>query len=534
MSFDYQKFTEILATGPMVRPTFDERTFLQQSAKILILSFSDLDPQTRSVVMKDMRFLLKKVGIYKACFINSLLFNLTKERKYIKKSLDLLRKLPVSLADHINDFWALSLLLRDGDDADKAFLSPEERREYLTHLNAKAVNKAKATFEKISVRGRDQSAFSKNQRVVLITSQLLAMGHAPTEITLNYARILQKKHGKEVLLVSSCEYSAKPSGAITSPFVANAQDNYSNFTSISYEGETFGLFQPSPAICSDEGIQQCMNKIDVFDPALIIIVGNSCGFADVFVPRSYVIYSPTANTVPFARDAKFHMHDAPSEAHLALMAEENILHNYEFFQPGAYEVQTKRSSTTRQELGLPEERPVFIIVGNRLSQEVTEEFLGMLNEIGMHTDAFFFFLGEFAGYDSLKESWPKIAENSINHKYLHDIMAVYEHCDAYLNPKRKGGGTSAVYAMQAGVPVLSLPYGDVSFTAAQFPVIESFDAMAQAAINLSADTAAMVHYRELAKEGCKSISGLSGVIGKILEHYEQYAPEQKPLRELAG
>ncbi len=40
-------------------------------------------------------------------------------------------------------------------------------------------------------------------------------------------------------------------------------------------------------------------------------------------------------------------------------------------------------------------------------------------------------------------------------------MAVCELADLYVNPTRKGGGTSAIYAMTAGKPIVTLKYGDV-------------------------------------------------------------------------
>ena len=36
-----------------------------------------------------------------------------------------------------------------------------------------------------------------------------------------------------------------------------------------------------------------------------------------------------------------------------------------------------------------------------------------------------------------------------------DVLAVYEHCDAYFNPPRYGGGSSAAFALAMGLPVLT-------------------------------------------------------------------------------
>ncbi len=533
MAFDYQRFITVLSSNPKEKPSFEDRMFLQDTAKILILSLESMQQEDNKILLiQNLRSLLKSAGGFKACFINALLYHIKKDSKYLKRALELQQKLSVTVADHVNDFWALSLMPLETSKGKKPALGLTVQRQYLRKLNAKIIKAAAQEYEKIVPADEDKLCFTANQRVVIITSQLLGIGHAPTEIAFNYAHMLQKEHGKEVLVVNSCEYSAKPCGALSNSRIANANDQYSDFTHFTYEGEKIGLFQPKPAICSEEGIRDCIRKIDSFDPALIIVVGNSCSFAEAFVGRSYVIYSPTTNMVPYVVDAKFHMHDAPTEEHLTLMKQENSCDNYEFFLPGAYDQRKKHSDLTREELGLPEGKPVFIVVGNRLNLEITDEFLHMVNEICMR-GGFFFFLGEYGGYAELEGIWPEIAKNSINHKYQSDIMAVYEHCDVYVNPKRQGGGTSAVYAMQAGVPVLSLPYGDVSFTAEQFPELADYDAMKEAAIRLATSEAALAEYKGLAQEGCKAINGLSGVISKILEHYELHVENAEETKQIA-
>lgn len=46
-----------------------------------------------------------------------------------------------------------------------------------------------------------------------------------------------------------------------------------------------------------------------------------------------------------------------------------------------------------------------------------------------------------------------------------DALAVIECCDLYVNPKRSGGGSSASEALYKGIPVVTLPNGDVSIAA---------------------------------------------------------------------
>jgi glycosyltransferase involved in cell wall biosynthesis len=53
----------------------------------------------------------------------------------------------------------------------------------------------------------------------------------------------------------------------------------------------------------------------------------------------------------------------------------------------------------------------------------------------------------------------------VNLGFQNDMLAVLDCCDLYINPKRKGGGTSAFEAMYKGMPLVTLPVGDVGLAA---------------------------------------------------------------------
>ena len=52
-------------------------------------------------------------------------------------------------------------------------------------------------------------------------------------------------------------------------------------------------------------------------------------------------------------------------------------------------------------------------------------------------------------------------------------MSYFEICDLYINPHRKGGGTSCVEAMYKGLPVVTDDYGDVATNAGEVFVVGS-------------------------------------------------------------
>ena len=76
-------------------------------------------------------------------------------------------------------------------------------------------------------------------------------------------------------------------------------------------------------------------------------------------------------------------------------------------------------------------------------------------------------MGLFEGYEKSIERFPRLSARSHYFPYQEDALAVTECCDIYVNPKRKGGGSSAAEALFMGLPVVTLPFGDVAAAAGE-------------------------------------------------------------------
>ena len=60
-----------------------------------------------------------------------------------------------------------------------------------------------------------------------------------------------------------------------------------------------------------------------------------------------------------------------------------------------------------------------------------------------------------------------------------DLSTIYKVCDLYINPLRRGGGTSAVEAMYNKLPVVSINYGDVALNTGDEFCVSSYVEMEQ-------------------------------------------------------
>lgn len=116
---------------------------------------------------------------------------------------------------------------------------------------------------------------------------------------------------------------------------------------------------------------------------------------------------------------------------------------------------------TRQELDIPNNAFVIGVIGGRLDFEISEELISLFEKI-VSEDVVIFLIGTYNDYENCMENHPSLKKYVHYKGYTEDILSRIELCDLYLNPLRKGGGTSAVEAMYKGKPVVTISYGDVA------------------------------------------------------------------------
>lgn len=105
----------------------------------------------------------------------------------------------------------------------------------------------------------------------------------------------------------------------------------------------------------------------------------------------------------------------------------------------------------------------FAIVGRRLDMEIGPEFIDLMAQIKQSIpDAEFVFAGMKLA-DGIVDLISEIGMSGCVKQvgFVSNTATLYEKAHFFLNPFRKGGGTSAFEALYQGVPVLTLRYGDV-------------------------------------------------------------------------
>jgi Glycosyl transferases group 1 len=118
---------------------------------------------------------------------------------------------------------------------------------------------------------------------------------------------------------------------------------------------------------------------------------------------------------------------------------------------------------SKAEAGFSEDQVVMVSVGNRLSVDMTDEFLaGMLQLLVYDKNLVWMIVGgcEPAIVDTLIQA---LGNQIIHIPYEPELQTLLTLTDIFVNPFRKGGGGSALTAMRAGSIVLTrTDFGDVA------------------------------------------------------------------------
>lgn len=77
------------------------------------------------------------------------------------------------------------------------------------------------------------------------------------------------------------------------------------------------------------------------------------------------------------------------------------------------------------------------------------------------------------------QAHPWLADNSTCLGVIDDVAGVLPVLDLYVNPFRLGGGYSVAEAFGAGIPAVSIDYGDVATAAGKDFCVETYEQMNQ-------------------------------------------------------
>ena len=304
----------------------------------------------------------------------------------------------------------------------------------------------------------------------MFTAQFLTENHAPTKTACDRAYILQKYLGRQVVIINTAMMIPQKGDM---PFYDRKRGeylpDYRSIRQFSFRGEQFGFFQCEDQMPDLNTIQMLLQKVEEEKPYCIVSIGEGDLCADLcgrIVPQIAIgtVFSQAAVTMARYQVIGNEL-QASDYRKLQILgtAPENVKKTLFTFTFKKQEHHLKRT-----ELGLPERGVILLITGWRLGNEAGNEFLRMLERAVWREDSMeAVFMGLFEGYEKVMEGFPHLLAKSHYFPYQEDALAVTECCDIYVNPKRKGGGSSSAEALFMGLPVVTLPVGDVAAAAGE-------------------------------------------------------------------
>jgi glycosyltransferase involved in cell wall biosynthesis len=314
--------------------------------------------------------------------------------------------------------------------------------------------------------------------IIVITNQLLGPAHAPTADCLDYCHVLQSRLKKKVLLINTADMPWTLQLPYYDPIRFNYAKEYAAIGELRFKGEAFEFYQCRKPMPNLEEIRAIVTTVRTRTPAFVLSLGHSNVAPDLCAPFVTVATMPFGTDLPRAKSNLFILprKRRPDDADFMRewgVAEDQIIESeYTFALP------ERTASLTRTGLGLPENAYVIAVVGNRLDEEITTavvaDLLALLRAV---PQAFLAFMGTFPRFARLTQEHPTLAARSVFLGHQKDVPAVYERCNAYLNPPRYGGGTSAAFALATGLPALTGNTGDVANIAGARFVFDSFRAI---------------------------------------------------------
>lgn len=458
---------------------------------------------------------------YKAILIESMLLALEGKPASSIKLKALLAKYQPTLADGAATLSTLNWWRFSGKESADPRTRVHCDRETFYNVFDKTLEPLDALYKQVT--GGSERPFARNGKVIVLTRQMIMPPHAPTVRTLEFAKNLIENHGKEVLIVCSSETTREPLGPLAPRAVGQFSPQFLDASTLNYEGHALKMVMTGRGIFSDDAVLNTLKIMDDFNPEMILSIGAPNILAEPFGDRAFCFFYMSGRDIPMTRNQHFHTWEALTPEQERTLKKEGTLGQHLFVSTPGYHRKEQHSTLAREQFGIPDDVFLFAVIGLRLASEVDEAFLKLMDKIAAETDSWFLLAGRLENYETVFDAFPRLKERAKFIGMQSDIMAVYELCNAYINPDRAGGGSSAAQALQGDVPVLTRHGGDVGFMVQNAPKYETYDDLAKDAVAIATDPAKYEEFAAKAKLDGDRLSVRNEYLSRIITEFEAFA-----------
>ena len=310
--------------------------------------------------------------------------------------------------------------------------------------------------------------------VFVMVAGFLGENHPVSRSALERCYLLLKKMGKRVRLISAGESCTMQDAVpVYHSQVRNRAEAYNGQSSYNYLGEEIACYQSALPADSLDGFRELAGYIAKEKPEYIIYVGEQSFAADMANRICPVIaISSTFSAIQNTKTEFLMTGRKVSEQ------ERKKLYPHVIEIPFTFQLKEQKQTYTRSMLQIPERRFTLAVVGMRLDADVTEQFLENI-KTEVERGCYLVFIGRYEKYQLVCQAHPWLADNSTCLGVIDDVAGVLPVLDLYVNPFRLGGGYSVAEAFGAGIPAVSIDYGDVATAAGKDFCVETYEQMNQ-------------------------------------------------------
>lgn len=317
--------------------------------------------------------------------------------------------------------------------------------------------------------------------VFVVTDQFIEYEHGPSKTAADRCKVLIEKCNKRVMLINTAECLAQ-SGSV--PFYgfsyANYNPEYLDKSVITWKETSVPFFQCENNMPNTPVLKELLALVMTKKPEYIVAIGGTgltVNLLAQMVPALTVGLCPSDISPSFGLCQTLTRNIYSSDI--------EMLRNFGFGKENIIEsiftssLKEQEGIVTRSELGISEDAFVCVIIGARLNAEMTAEFLAVLEGVNVE-NIVYLILGKADAPTIGKNADAKLLDHMIFKGLVDDVLSYLDVCNLYINPQRKGGGTSSVEAMSKGVPIVTLPDGDVAVNAGEDFWVDDYEKMARA------------------------------------------------------
>lgn len=467
---------------------------------------TEADEQMKNLLEKQFVQMLTKETMYDGYFIFvlSFLMKAFQKEQYVELFLEVVGSQPELTP--VNKIFILHQV--------KTLLInyPKLKTEQVGHQITELEGNIRAYLENTIKTERVTRAQRTENLVFVMVAGFLGENHPVSRSALERCYMLQKQAGKRVRLISAGEsctmQDAIPMYQIQ---VRNRAEEYTGMKQYKYLGEQIELYQSEVPADSLEGLQKLMQYITAERPEYILYVGEQSFVADMANKVCPVItISSTFSAIQNTRTEFLMTGRKVSDS------ERKMLYPDVIEIPFTFQLKKRKQTHTRSMLKIPENRFVLVVVGMRLDADVTDEFLKNI-KTEIDNGCYLVFIGKYDKYQINCEKYSWLLENSVSLGVIDDVAGVLPVLDLYINPFRLGGGYSVAEAFDAGIPVVSINYGDVATAAGKDFCVETYEQMNETIEKYRTEPE---FYQQMVKEGKKRLAELTDEEGAFLRGLE--------------